>query len=58
MRSPEAFAGQLGDPPSLAEEELKLAESLRCYRGQTLEVKVLARGFEYEDRIYGSPKRK
>ncbi len=27
---------------------------VRCYRGQTLEVKVLARGFEYEDRIYAS----
>jgi hypothetical protein len=27
---------------------------VRCYRGQTLEVKVLARGFEYDDRIYAS----
>ena len=32
VRSPEAFAGQLGDPPSLAEEELKLAESLVAKR--------------------------
>ncbi len=27
---------------------------VRCYRGQTLEVKVLTRGFEYDDRIYAS----
>ena len=27
---------------------------MRCYRGQTLEVKVLTRGFEYDDRIYAS----
>ncbi len=27
---------------------------VRCYRGQMLEVKVLARGFEYDDRFYAS----
>ena len=27
---------------------------VRCYRRQTLQVKVLARGFEYDDRIYRS----
>ena len=27
---------------------------VRCYRGRTLQVKVLEQGFEYDDRIYRS----
>ncbi len=27
---------------------------MRCYRRQTLQVKVLAQGFEYDDRVYRS----